>query len=371
MRALARALFGRGPSTSELQESLNTGATDTDASIVAPVPDGGTPSVPERVTILHLSDTHNLHRMIEEQFPLPSADMLIHTGDWSDQGTIREAEDFNAWLGEIKARFKHILVIAGNHEWRGLRFVGEEDALVAATADANKGYLAGLLTNATVLDHEGVSVLGINIYGSPWVPATSAANPDQPDGRSLGLKAVIDQGTGGRAQFDAIPAGTDVLLTHGPPAGVFDQMEGTSARWGSSEQLARRVATAAPTAHLFGHLHEQRGVWYRGSREEAWRGGVEYERVPGEPFTTWPAPPVDHPCTLISCNAMKNHPTLEGGEQVARIAGGGRLIVATPQKTAEGAIVRKPAGVSWPGAANAVWRFDVVSRRQEALTVSY
>lgn len=64
------------------------------------------------VSILHLSDTHSLHRSIDERFPMPSADILCHTGDFTNEGAESEVEDFNAWLGELKesGRYKHIVV---------------------------------------------------------------------------------------------------------------------------------------------------------------------------------------------------------------------------------------------------------------------
>lgn len=74
-----------------------------------------------RVRICHLSDTHGMHREIEDTFgPLPGADILIHTGDFTNSGRLVEYEDFNGWLGELRERglYKAIVVIAGNHEWR-------------------------------------------------------------------------------------------------------------------------------------------------------------------------------------------------------------------------------------------------------------
>ena len=55
----------------------------------------------ESVRILHISDTHALHRTIEDRFPMPSADILIHTGDFTNKGGNKEWEDFNDWLGKM------------------------------------------------------------------------------------------------------------------------------------------------------------------------------------------------------------------------------------------------------------------------------
>lgn len=66
----------------------------------------------KQLKIIHISDTHNEH----ERLFLPDADILIHTGDFSIYGAPWEVDQFNTWLGTIKHKFKHIIVIAGNHE---------------------------------------------------------------------------------------------------------------------------------------------------------------------------------------------------------------------------------------------------------------
>merc|ERR1712070_694415 len=88
----------------------------------APVKEAAVPSLLalqplQTVRIVHLSDTHNMHRAIEAKFPLPEGDILIHTGDFSDNGSPAEIADFDAWLGEIGQRFRHVLLIPGNHDW--------------------------------------------------------------------------------------------------------------------------------------------------------------------------------------------------------------------------------------------------------------
>ena len=92
-------------------------ATDFDASGVTggtamaspesePTPTPEPEPEPERehVRILHLSDTHGLHETIEARFPLPEADILVHTGDFTDHGTRAEIASFNEWLGTLRPR---------------------------------------------------------------------------------------------------------------------------------------------------------------------------------------------------------------------------------------------------------------------------
>ena len=48
--------------------------------------------------ILHLSDTHNLHR---ELIDLPKADLIIHSGDISFSGEGNEVMDFIDWFYKL------------------------------------------------------------------------------------------------------------------------------------------------------------------------------------------------------------------------------------------------------------------------------
>lgn len=60
-----------------------------------------------------------------------------------------------------------------------------------------------------------------------------------------------------------IPADTDILITHTPPNGIggLDKIhDGTSV---GCEELARKLVDdgeVKPALHLFGHIHEARGV---------------------------------------------------------------------------------------------------------------
>ena len=43
------------------------------------------------MTILQISDTHNRHQLLTD---LPTADVLVHCGDFTDMGTEQEVLDF-------------------------------------------------------------------------------------------------------------------------------------------------------------------------------------------------------------------------------------------------------------------------------------
>jgi len=61
--------------------------------------------------ILHLSDTHGLHRRIKD---MPEADVIIHSGDISNIGTEEEVLDFLNWF--IDLPYSHKIFVTGNHD---------------------------------------------------------------------------------------------------------------------------------------------------------------------------------------------------------------------------------------------------------------
>ena len=53
--------------------------------------------------ILHLSDTHDVHRRLRD---LPEADILVHSGDFTMSGSEAETLDFLEWLCDLPYRHK-------------------------------------------------------------------------------------------------------------------------------------------------------------------------------------------------------------------------------------------------------------------------
>ena len=152
--------------------------------------------------IVCLSDTHNLH----SAFAVPEGDVLVHAGDATLRGTREEVVAFDAWLGTLPHR--HKVLVAGNHDWL---FEREPDRA------------RGMITNATYLQDEGVTIDGLAFWGSPWQPWF------------LSWAFNLQRGAPLREKWDRIPAATDVLITHGPPHGILDRVE----------KLAGRVIGAA------------------------------------------------------------------------------------------------------------------------------
>jgi Icc-related predicted phosphoesterase len=174
--------------------------------------------------IVCVSDTHGWHRDVA----VPDGDVLVHAGDITRKGELDTVEDFDRWLGTLPHR--HKVVVCGNHD-----FCFQEQPHAARSR----------ITNAVYLEDESVTIAGLNVYGSPWQPWFG------------GWAFNLARGPEIAAVWAKIPAGTDVLVTHGPPAGVLDRtVRGEAA--GCADLLAR-VWEVRPFLHVFGHIHEAAG----------------------------------------------------------------------------------------------------------------
>lgn len=179
--------------------------------------------------IVAVADTH---LFVEDLGQLPDGDLFIHAGDLCRGGTLEELAEAAAWLRGLPHPTK--IVVAGNHDWS---FVRDPAAARA------------LLDGVTYLQDAGVTIEGLRFWGSPWQPAFNDWAFNLPRGPAI------------RAKWDLIPEGTDVLITHGPPAGIGDTVS-DSRRTGCADLLAA-VRRVRPMLHLFGHIHQDGGFWRR------------------------------------------------------------------------------------------------------------
>ena len=175
-----------------------------------------------------LADSHGFHSGLR----VPDGDILVHAGDLTGRGTLRELEEANRWLASLPHPFK--IAIAGNHDFC---FQDEPD-------EARR-----TLTAALYLQDDAVQVDGIRFWGSPWQPWFYDWAFNLKRGPALAQKWAL------------IPDGVDVLVTHGPPAGILDRTG--DGREVGCEDLLRRVEVVRPRLHVFGHIHEGRGALWR------------------------------------------------------------------------------------------------------------
>jgi Icc-related predicted phosphoesterase len=174
--------------------------------------------------IVLISDTHLTH--LKYQINVPECDLLIHSGDALCGGNEEELQLFSAWFGALPAKRK--VFVAGNH-----------DRIFEKRPDEARKLLP---KDVIYLQDELVEVDGLKIYGSPWQPEFFEWAFNLPRGRQLAEK------------WARIPAGIDILVTHGPPMGVLDWSEYSLEHVGC-EDMRRELARVKPRLHVFGHIH--------------------------------------------------------------------------------------------------------------------
>lgn len=176
--------------------------------------------------IIVISDTHNLHDKVK----VPDGDVLVHCGDFTGLGTVKELISFNSFLGKLPHKKK--IIIPGNHD---------------ILFEKNQSLARSLLSNASVLIDELIEIEGIKFFGSPWTPA-------------FGNWAFMRNREKLQYTWERIPEEIDVLITHGPPMGILDKIGSYDGSTNVGCQfLANKVKKIKPKAHLFGHIHEGYG----------------------------------------------------------------------------------------------------------------
>lgn len=167
--------------------------------------------------ILHLSDTHSCHRRLRD---LPEADVVVHSGDFTMNGSQAEAIDFMNWFCDLP--YRHKIFICGNHD----------DCLYGANID-------GLDDNVHYLCNSGIEIDGLKFYGVPMFMGD----------------CITDRQS---RNYARIPKDTDILITHSPAYGILDFDDGIN--YGSEEILERLPSLQNLKAHMFGHIHAQHRI---------------------------------------------------------------------------------------------------------------
>ncbi len=178
--------------------------------------------------VVCISDTHLAHEKVK--IKIPDGNILIHAGDATCEGTIAEITAFNRWFAHF--HHKHKIMIAGNHDW-----LFQKDPTLAKSI---------LSPSITYLQDSFVQIRDLKIFGSPWQPEFLNWAFNLPRGSRLGEK------------WQAIPEDTDILITHGPPAGILDQTP--DGEHVGCDDLMGAVARVKPKLHVFGHVHHGYGT---------------------------------------------------------------------------------------------------------------
>jgi Icc-related predicted phosphoesterase len=244
---------------------------------------------PDTVRFVFISDTHMCHNNLPL---LPPGDVLVHTGDCTNHGSLAEVRAFASWFGAQP--HSHKILVPGNHDmlldpdyyeqfWSDWSAVQEstEEALRALTEQG-----------VAVLIDKSITVSGVTVHGSPWVTQYASwrtafnktpemmrahwaewlhkleANPASPGRRKssrlasssrnrLGAEGALPGMVGPRIDGHIVGAPV-VLLTHMMPLGVGDR-EPNGTRTGCPH-LLELVSHLRPRVHAFGHNHSDVGV---------------------------------------------------------------------------------------------------------------
>lgn len=179
-----------------------------------------------------VSDLHGSYPRLE------GGDLLIVAGDLTAGDSENEVALFDYWLH--KQNYAAKIVIGGNHD-----NVLQQKRLK--------------LQFGTYLEDSGCAFNGLKIWGSPWTNWFDGINPK--------CTAFVGNEQLLASKFALIPDDTNILITHGPPHGIMDQVK----RWSrnkvdncGSQSLSNLLdgKKIRPKLHVFGHIHEGYGQAY-------------------------------------------------------------------------------------------------------------
>jgi len=197
-----------------------------------------------RITLI--SDTHTRHGLIDPKLDLPGGDLLLHAGDIMNSGYNKnDIKDFCHWYNSLE-HYDQKIFIAGNHDRTFEDF--PEAAREIYSSYKNITYLQD--ERLDLWDEEDQQTV---IYGTPWQPWFYDWAFNLPKG-----------GPGLMSKWEAIPADTDILITHGPPQEILD-ISGPPYNEPllGCALLRERVDEIKPKIHVFGHIHGSYGYKFQ------------------------------------------------------------------------------------------------------------
>jgi len=188
-----------------------------------------------------ISDTHMQHRKLV----MPKGDVLIHAGDFTNKGRVKDINEFDSWLGELD--YAHKIVVFGNHDTETDSLAIRRDGRVAEETT---------LENGIVLKNDTIVIEGLTVFGSPYT-----LDPFKIDwwAHKADFEEEMEQ------YMNHMQEGVDIVVTHSPPYGIGDKgMDGTNC---GSRAMRAKIDVVNPALHVFGHIHEGRG-WYMNKEDQ-------------------------------------------------------------------------------------------------------
>lgn len=183
-----------------------------------------------------ISDLHNKYKPLTDS--LSGGDLIICSGDMTSVGHIHEIEQFCKWFSKLD-NYKYKIFISGNHDWGFQKFPKSIDEMLEEYPDII------YLEDSSYIIMDGDKP--IKIWGSPWQPFFCNWAFNLPKNGEQLMK-----------KWDMIPYDTDILITHGPPFGILDQVIGEYENLGC-ELLSNKIKEIKPKINVFGHIHSGYG----------------------------------------------------------------------------------------------------------------
>lgn len=170
--------------------------------------------------------TSDLHGRLPQ---ISACDLLLICGDiCPDVSSLHQAkwldEVFRNWLEKLPA--KEIVCIAGNHD----RIFEQARHLVPKEMKFH------------YLQDNTIELYGLKIYGTPWqLPFWGVFNLSDDE---------LEE------QYSIIPKDIDILMSHAPPYGIFDEVpRGAEQFHTGSIALRKKVFEVNPQLFVCGHIH--------------------------------------------------------------------------------------------------------------------
>lgn len=181
--------------------------------------------------IVFISDTHGFHDHVR----VPPCDILIHSGDFTNDIGKKSLRDFCVWFERQPA--KHKILVAGNH-----------DGALEKWPDLARALIKEYAPSAIYLEDSSCEIEGIKIWGSPWTP------------RFYDWAFNADRGEVIKKHWDLIPDDTDIVITHGPVYNILDIAGGPQREHTGCKDLYNAVQRIKPKFHTCGHIHHSYGT---------------------------------------------------------------------------------------------------------------
>ncbi|PQE20460.1 hypothetical protein CJF30_00001781 [Rutstroemia sp. NJR-2017a BBW] len=220
---------------------------------------------------------------------MPEIDVLIHTGDLTNFGELKSLEESVRMIGTISAELK--LVIAGNHDIpldktnRVENMTDEEYSKYHASA---MEIMTGPMANGSTF----------SVYASPYTigsggwafPYKSNEDRFNDANQTAANKVSVSE--------NPIPLGVHIVMTHGPPYSILDQVDGQNL---GCPSLLRAVGRVRPLMHCFGHIHEGHGA-----NIVTWKPDGKTEQINEYPYANeWPVQPGKQ-TLMVNAAIMRN-----------------------------------------------------------------